>query len=100
MSEGLPDPPSWIASIPVAGDYLHRYWAGLAHNSGQLLSEFGKYLLPASEWLLSGAKSLGQGMLQLALSLFIAYFFYRDGSDGVKRFNSMAVACGETARSI
>jgi predicted PurR-regulated permease PerM len=27
----------------------------------------------------------------LALSLFISYFFYRDGSEGVKRFNSMAV---------
>lgn len=91
MNEGPPDPPDWIASIPVIGEYLYRYWAGLAHNNSQLLSEFGKYLLPASEWLLSGLKSLGQGTLQLALSLFIAYFFYRDGSDGAKRLSAMAV---------
>jgi predicted PurR-regulated permease PerM len=91
MNEGPPDPPAWIASIPVAGGYLYRYWAGVAHNSSQLLSEFGKYLLPASEWLFSGLKTLGQGTLQLALSLFIAYFFYRDGSDAAKRLNSMAV---------
>ncbi len=91
MSDGPPDPPQWVANLPIAGGYLYRYWAGLAHNSGQLLSELGKYLLPASEWLLSGLKSLGQGTLQLALSLFIAYFFYRDGSDGAKRLSAMAV---------
>jgi len=91
MNEGPPDPPAWIASIPVAGGYLYRYWASVAHNSSQLLSEFGKYLLPASEWLLGGLKTLGQGTLQLALSLFIAYFFYRDGSDGAKRLKAMAV---------
>jgi len=91
FQDGPPEPPSWIESIPLAGGYLYRYWAGVAHNSSQLLSEFGKYLLPASEWLLGGLKMLGQGTLQLALSLFIAYFFYRDGSDGAKRLKAMAV---------
>jgi predicted PurR-regulated permease PerM len=91
FQDGPPDPPAWVASIPVAGGYIHRYWSGIAHNSGQLFSESGKYLLPASEWLFSGAKTVGQGTLQLALSLFISYFFYRDGSEGVKRLKSMAV---------
>jgi predicted PurR-regulated permease PerM len=91
LQDGPPDPPTWVASIPLAGDYIHRYWSGIAHNSSQLLSESGKYLLPASEWLFSGAKTVGQGTLQLALSLFISYFFYRDGSEGVKRLNTIAV---------
>jgi predicted PurR-regulated permease PerM len=91
FSEGPPDPPAWVETIPLVGGYLYRYWAGLAHNSAQLLAEFGKYLLPASEWLLSGVKSVGQGTLQLVLSLFIAYFFYRDGSEGANRLSAMAV---------
>lgn len=91
LQDGPPEPPSWIESIPLAGEYIYEYWAGLAHNSSQLLSESGKYFLPASEWLFSGAKSVGQGTAQLALSLFISYFFYRDGSEGVKRLNTMAV---------
>jgi predicted PurR-regulated permease PerM len=91
FQDGPPEPPSWIESIPLVGGYIHQYWTGLAHNSSQLFSELGKYLLPASEWLFSGAKTLGQGTLQLALSLFISYFFYRDGSEGVKRVKTIAV---------
>ncbi len=91
LNEGPPDPPAWVANIPVLGSWLHGYWAGLAHNSAQLLAEMGKYFLPASEWLLTGAKTVGQGTLQLVLSLFIAYFFYRDGSEGAKRLSAMAV---------
>ena len=30
MNEGPPDPPAWIATIPIAGEYLYRYWSGLA----------------------------------------------------------------------
>jgi predicted PurR-regulated permease PerM len=91
FQDGPPDPPSWIAEIPLLGGYLYRYWSGFAHNSGELFSEFGKYLRPATEWLFSGAKTVGQGTVQLALSLFISYFFYRDGSEGVKRLKTIAV---------
>jgi predicted PurR-regulated permease PerM len=99
FSEGLPGPPGWIADIPLVGQQLYQYWDGLAHDTAKLLSELGsaklvsdlgQYLLPAGEWLLTGAAILGQGTLQLALSLFIAFFFYRDGIDGAKRLNSVA----------
>lgn len=91
LSEGPPDPPVWVETIPLIGGYVYHYWSGVAHNSAQLLAEIGKYILPASEWLLAGAKTVGQGTLQLALSLFIAYFFYRDGSEGAKRIKTIAV---------
>lgn len=91
LDEGLPDPPGWIAGIPLIGGYVHGYWAGLAHDSAHLLAELGKYFLPAGEWLLAAAKTIGQGTLQFALSLFIAYFFYRDGSEGASRVNALAV---------
>ena len=100
FSDGLPEPPGWIADIPLVGTQVHQTWEGLAHNTTKLLTELanlkmvtdiGHYLLPAGEWLLSGAAILGQGTLELALCLFIAFFFYRDGIDGAKRLNSVAL---------
>src|SRR5262249_18549759 len=98
-SEGLPDPPQWVANIPLIGTQIFQYWPGLTHNTAKLLSEIssakfvgdvGHYVLPAGEWLLAGAAILGRGTLELALSLFIAFFFYRDGIDGAKRLQAAA----------
>ena len=97
FADGPPEPPSWIANIPMVGRQLYEYWRGLAHNTEKLLSEFSdfaQYLLPAGEWLLGAAAILGQGTLQLALSLFIAFFFYRDGLDGAKGLQSVARRLG------
>jgi predicted PurR-regulated permease PerM len=76
---------------------LYEYWQGLTHNTAKLLSElsdYGQYLLPAGEWLLGAAAILGQGTLQLAFALFIAFFFYRDGDDGAKGLQNVAHRLG------
>jgi len=81
------------------GPQLYEYWQGLAHNtakllnelaSAKLISELSDYIFSAGEFLLIGAVAIGQGTLQLALSLFIVFFFYRDGIDGAKRLQSVA----------
>jgi len=98
LSEGPPDPPGWIAEIPVVGPQLHEYWQGLAHNTAELLHQFvsaklfsdlGQYALSAGEFLLVGAAVLAQGTLQLALSVFIAFFLYRDGLDGAEKLHGV-----------
>jgi predicted PurR-regulated permease PerM len=91
VDEGPPDPPAWLADVPVIGAYVYRYWADFAHDGARLMAETGKYFVPAGEWVLTGAKTVGQGTLQVLLSLFIAYFFYRDGGRGLEHLNSMAV---------
>jgi predicted PurR-regulated permease PerM len=99
IADGPPTPPGWIAEIPVVGAQLYEYWQGFAQNTAQflnqlvnakLVSDLSQYLLSAGEWLFVGAALLGHGTLQLALSLFIAFFFYRDGLDGAKRLQSVA----------
>ena len=99
FTESIRRPPSWVAAIPLVGPQLYQYWQGLGHNTAQLLSELanaetmsnvGGYLLPVGKWLLTGATVLGQGALELALCLFIAFFFYRDGIEGAKRLSSGA----------
>ena len=98
LADGPPDPPGWVADIPVVGTQLYEYWHGLAHNTAKLLNELAsakmvsdlsQYLLSAGEFLLIGAAVLAQGTLQSALSLFIAFFLYRDGIDGAKRLQSV-----------
>ena len=91
LDEGPPDPPAWIGDIPLVGGTVQRYWADFAHDGARLMSETAKYFVPAGEWLLTGAKAVGQGTLQVILSLFVAYFFYRDGSRGIEHLNIMAV---------
>ena len=99
FSEGLPPPPHWIAGIPLVGQQLYEYWEGLGQNTANLINEVsnakfvgdvGQYLLPAGERLLAAAAILGRGTLELALSLFIAFFFYRDGIDGANRLQAAA----------
>jgi predicted PurR-regulated permease PerM len=98
LADGPPDPPGWVADIPLVGTQVSQYWQGLAHNTAKLLndlasakmvSDLSQYLLSAGEFLLIGAAVLAKGTLQLALSLFIAFFLYRDGL-GAKRLQSVA----------
>lgn len=79
LEQGLPDAPGWFSSIPVLGDTLRAYWQGLAHDGQGLTAELKRLLPLAQDTLLAGSKSFGQGVLELALSVFIAFFLFRDG---------------------
>jgi predicted PurR-regulated permease PerM len=76
---GLPDPPQWVGELPLVGENLQRYWAGLAHDSAKLGSEIQRLLEPLRYWLLSGGLQIGVGLVYLMLSVVLAFFFYRDG---------------------
>ncbi len=79
LGEGLPDPPGWLVSIPVVGDSALAYWRGLAHDSAALIEEGRRFLPIARSALLAAGEALGSGLLQLALSVFLAFFFYCRG---------------------
>jgi predicted PurR-regulated permease PerM len=84
-TQGLPPPPDWIGRIPLAGDYLQTYWAGLAADS-EKSQTFIKMLLDHSKiWLFHLSRTFGIGLLHLCISVFIAFFFYRDGDRLVAR---------------
>jgi predicted PurR-regulated permease PerM len=80
LSEGSPDPPAWVAKLPVVGAWVHARWQDIAGSGAQLTEALMKYLLPLRAWILRGAANLGEGLLYLSLSVFIAFFLYRDGS--------------------
>jgi len=79
LEQGLPDTPPWIQKIPGAGSYLANYWKELAHSGPNLKEAIKEFLGVSKEWFVKGGLSLGHGILQLCLSVFITFFFYRDG---------------------
>ncbi|MGO8836228.1 MAG: AI-2E family transporter [Limisphaerales bacterium] len=76
---GPPAPPEWLAKVPVVGQRVTDYWQSMVADTSKLGTEAQRFIEPASAWLLKGGLALGGGLIQLALSIFIAFFLFRDG---------------------
>ncbi|HWH47323.1 MAG TPA: AI-2E family transporter [Burkholderiales bacterium] len=76
---GLPDMPTWVKTLPVVGEGIDTYWRSLVNDDSQLIEEMKNLIAPARELLLKTGGFLVAGVLQLALSVLIAFFLYRDG---------------------
>ncbi|MDP2170778.1 MAG: AI-2E family transporter [Rhodocyclaceae bacterium] len=72
-------PPAWLSALPLVGEQADAYLRKLAASQTEL-TQLGQQLFnPARKLLTSAAGLIGQGLLQLTLVVFIAFFFYRDG---------------------
>jgi predicted PurR-regulated permease PerM len=78
--EGLPPPPAWLASFPVLGEYLLRAWERLDQQGSAWFSTVQPYIGQVGNFLLVRSAKIGGGILELALSLILLFFFYRDGA--------------------
>jgi predicted PurR-regulated permease PerM len=74
-----PAPPAWLAKLPAVGQPAAEYWQSLAADPKKLWADAERFVTPASSWLLKSGLVLGGGLLQLALSIFVAFFLFRDG---------------------
>src|SRR6266498_3681476 len=79
IDEGPPDPPAWVRQIPLIGERAQAYWASIAHDSASLVADLRQYLQPLRTFALASGAGIAQGVLQLTLSILIAFFLYRDG---------------------
>jgi predicted PurR-regulated permease PerM len=75
-------PPAWVARIPLAGPKISEYWANLAESAEPAVSQLKPWFQQAGLWLLKNSITVAQGIFNLAMSVLIAFFFFRDG-DGV-----------------
>jgi predicted PurR-regulated permease PerM len=90
LEQGPPSPPLWVAELPAVGESLAAYWEGLAHDAPAFTGELRKLIGPAADLALGGGAVLGAGILELSLSVFIAFFFYRDGREVAARVSAIA----------
>lgn len=79
VEAGPPSPPEWLGKVPVIGAKAVDSWQNLAGDTGKLMESVKGWIPTVSGWLLKGGILLGNGLVQLALSIFIAFFLFRDG---------------------
>ncbi|WP_298394399.1 AI-2E family transporter [uncultured Azonexus sp.] len=80
FEEGLPaEPPAWFAGIPLFADEIIDFWHEVASSREALNALLVQGIAPARELLLAAGAVAANGMLQLALVLFVVFFLYRDG---------------------
>jgi predicted PurR-regulated permease PerM len=71
--------PEFVRSIPLVGPWLDTYVRSLLESGADLLAFARRFVDPAKAFLLAMGKAAGQGLVQILIAIFVAYFFYRDG---------------------
>jgi len=79
LQAGPPEPPAWVAQLPVIGERAASYWGSFAHDTAKLVAELRRFVEPMQRAVVAGGAAVLGGLLQLALSILIAYFILRDG---------------------
>lgn len=101
FTHGLPPAPDWLHRLPLFGDALAAQWQRLADDPGALRALGLRVLEATGEPLLSGGRLVGQGLLQLVLATFLAFFMWRDGDALVQHLaNGLRRLHGPLARDV
>lgn len=81
VERGLPtDAPAWLTGLPLLGDRVADFWHEIAGSREAFNALLGQLIAPTRQFLLAAGGVVGNGLLQLALVLFVMFFLYRDGS--------------------
>ena len=88
VEAGPPKPPEWLAKLPGVGRQAADYWKDLAADSSKLLETAKRFIEPVSGWLVNAGLALGRGVIQLALSILVAFFLFRGGSKAAERLSA------------
>ncbi len=75
-----PPPPAWLLTTPILGDTVGMVWAQIALHDFDAGATLEPYVGRISSFLLAVAAGIGSGLFQLAISLLIVFFIYRDGN--------------------
>lgn len=91
IQKGLPaDAPGWLSGLPVVGHEIGAYWHKVAANREELNKLLQQGFDPARRFLLTGVTVFGQGLMQLLLVLFFAFFIFRDAETYGSALKSVA----------
>lgn len=95
------EPPGWLAGLPLVGVFLAGLWRGLITNTGDLLASALPYFAPLRDAAIRGGLGLGRGLLELAVSVLVAFFLYRDGAMAAELLHrSIGTVVGDRAKQL
>ncbi len=72
-------PPDWLLSLPLVGDKIQEYWTAFELDPQGTIDGMHSFFGYLRKMLLSVGGNIGSGILQMALSIFVSFFLYRDG---------------------
>ena len=101
LAEGPPLAPAWVSNLPMVGPRVATYWNDLVTDRSHLLEELKANLAPIQAFALGSGAVLARGLIELAFSVFIAFFLYRDGEVMARRLLATIVRIfGERGRHL
>ena len=79
LESGLPaDVPDWVAEVPLFGSGFADYWHKLIASREEMNELLRQLIAPTRKMALAAVSLFGQGLFQLALVIFFAFFIFRD----------------------
>ncbi|MEN6386368.1 MAG: AI-2E family transporter [Phycisphaerales bacterium] len=97
----LSQPPAWVSKIPLVGSRISELWTRLSTNAEPAIRWLVPWVQKAGVWLLSHSIGFAQGIFQLAISILVAFFFYRDGKEIALRIKEGFIKIhGQTAEHL
>jgi predicted PurR-regulated permease PerM len=85
FESGPPPPPGWVGQLPIIGSELSNLWQSYAGDTTRFAATAREYVRPATDFLIGIGANIGRGVLDVALSVVAAFFFFRDGAYGAQR---------------
>jgi predicted PurR-regulated permease PerM len=89
VDQGLPDAPGWLVDIPWIGPLIHDRWQPFAHDGAHLVETLKQFSEPAQAMALAGGRVMGRGVIDMGLSVFLAFFFFLYGETLATRLRVM-----------
>ena len=85
-ASGLPQPPAWVAGLPLVGEKLAALWGQLADAGSQgLVAKAEPYAAQSGRWILAQVGGLGFMLLQFLLIVVLSAILYASGEAGASR---------------
>lgn len=101
LDEGPPYPPDFVKRVPLIGGTVDAYWRDMADDGAKLLQEAKHWVEPVGRGALRAGLVLGRGVLEIGLSIFVAFFLFRDGVTAAERLTTGVVRlAGERGRRL
>lgn len=101
QQNGLPLLPEWVQKLPMIGATISSYWDELNDNTQQLAPLIASGVMRSHKWIMRNTALVGQGIVQLCLSVFIAFFFFRSGETVVAHLAAgLQRVLGETTQHL
>jgi len=80
VQEGPPHLPQFVVDLPYVGGWINGHYEETIQQGSLGIDQVSQFIDPLKSFLLKGGSIVGEGILQVSLSLIICFFMYRDGA--------------------